>query len=120
MQIGAPQEGVPVARGVGARHGCCRFPAVKAPKGLVVLLAFFGLFRVNEMLTLRVGQLSFLRANLCHMVLADSKGAQHKGSPETAQVKDAGLIRLLKQRCEGLTAHDLLFPFTCNNVYIYI
>ena len=60
--------------------------------GVAFLLSFLGLLRVSELLHLRVAHLKFFCSNSLHLVRANTKGAQLKGSPELAQIFDPVLI----------------------------
>ena len=63
-----------------------------------LLLGFAGLLRVSELLHAKMGHIIFLKHDYVILTLADSKGANRSGQPETVVFRDAALIAQLKAR----------------------
>ena len=63
-----------------------------------LLLGFAGLLRVSELLHAKLGHINFLKHDYVVLTLADSKGANRSGQPETVVFRYAALIAQLKAR----------------------
>ena len=71
-----------------------------------------GLLRTADLVELTYGQLNFLRFNLLHVVFPNSKGAKFSGAPESVQMKDARVIRVLHSWALSKEPGVRVFDFT--------
>jgi integrase len=74
-----------------------------------LLVAFTGLLRIGEILSMRADQVNCLRDNLVIISFPLSKGAQRKGSTETVLIRDPSVVRMLRFLKDSLAGPDLLF-----------
>ena len=82
------------------------FQALRVGRG------FAGLLRTADIVELTYGQLNFLRLNLLHVVFPNSKGAKFSGAPESVQIKDARVIRVLHSWALSKEPGERVFDFT--------
>lgn len=83
---------------------------------LLLLTVFLGLFRVEELLSLKFAQLTFLSEALLYVIIPDSKGAKLKRQPENICIKDVRLLAALRRLYSESQGYDLVFPFTYTQV----
>ena len=69
------------------------------------------MLRTADMVDLTYGQLHFLQPNLLHVIFPNSKGAKFSGAPESVQVRDPLLIRVLRNWSAASNPGDRVFGF---------
>ena len=87
---------------------------------LLLLAGFLGLFRVDELLSLKFAQLTFLSPSLLYVTIPDSKGAKLKGQPEHVCLKDVMLLAALRRLYNESQGYDLVFPYTYGEVQAFL
>ena len=98
-------------KGERVKAFCSFASASKRPNvGILVVLGFLGLLRVNELTSLQFSQLTFVNSELCYIVLVDSKGAKLSGNPENVATNDICVIAILKAWAGSAKMYDLVFP----------
>lgn len=96
------------------------FARDKASMALLVLVGFFGFFRIQELLRMQFSQLLFASSELCYVVLADSKGAKLKGQPEHVKLLDQGVLAALQRLSSKHAPYDLIFPLQYAEVLSFL
>lgn len=77
--------------------------------GLMFVVGCLGLFRIEELLHLKLAQLSLLSNKLLYVVIPDSKGAKLKGQAENISIKDVQIIAALARVAANSQGYDLVF-----------